>query len=143
MHGLVHYWAPMLRGTFPRLVTKIDMGDQMKKFLVAGATALALAAPVVVAPPAQAADNPWVTKWEFRHVKKGMTKNRVQRIFDIRGRQTWFSSSSEWCSWQDLWACASQSRDYRTRSRWGSVTVDYIRNPNGIWRVDSKYAYWG
>ena len=115
----------------------------MKKFLVAGVTSLALAAPVVVAPPAQAADNPYVTKWEFRHAKKKMSMKRVHRIFDIKGRQTYFISGSQWCSFEDLWACPSQSRDYRTKSRWGTVTVDYIKYPGGVWRLDSKYAFWG
>lgn len=115
----------------------------MKKLLVALATSFALLAPVAVASPAQAADNPYVTKWEFRKVRPGMTMARVRRIFDIPGKQTWFYSAIGRCTRADLWLCAEQSRDYRTRSRWGSVTIDYIRYPGGVWRVDTKSAYWG
>lgn len=68
---------------------------------------------------------------------------RVHRVCDIAGKQTWYSSGSRYCSTTDLWACASQSREHRTKSSWGTVYVDYVRYPNRVRRLDSEMAYWG
>ncbi|MDQ4085608.1 MAG: hypothetical protein M3165_07275 [Actinomycetota bacterium] len=63
-----------------------------------------------------------------------MSIRRVHRIFDIRGRQTSYYDGE--------YIPDSQSREYRTRSRWGSVNVDFERR-RGTWRLSGKYAYWG
>ncbi len=114
----------------------------MKPVIVALATG-AIASLSLVAAPAVSAAEAYVTKAEFHAVSKGMNKDRVHRIFDVAGKQTWFYSGSSYCSWKDLWACPEQSREYRTKSKWGAVNVDYRRNPDGNWVVTSKYAYWG
>jgi hypothetical protein len=63
---------------------------------------------------------------------------RRHRIFDVRGKQTWYSAGySGPYGWP-----AEQSREYRVKSRWGSVDLTF-KKKSGTWRVSSKYAYWG
>lgn len=83
------------------------------------------------------ADTPnYVSKGEFKKVHKGMKMAHVHNIFDIKGKQTSYASGERG------WWPATQTREYRTKSKWGSVEIDY-KKVKGAWRVDSKYAYWG
>lgn len=101
----------------------------MHKIVVAFATVLTfLVGPVITASSANATE-PWVTRTEYRKVVKGMRIARVHRIFDTNGTQYFHMSGY-------------QSREYRTRSEYGFVYVDYRRR-NGFWVVTSKSAYWG
>jgi hypothetical protein len=115
----------------------------VRKFVIALAALAASLSLVAQATSASAAE-PYVTKKEFRKVTKGMRIDRVHAIFDVNGKQTWYYSAidAQLCSQGKIWACAEQSREYRTRSRWDSVDVDFYKR-NGVWRVESKYAYWG
>lgn len=91
----------------------------MRKILV---MMIAVAVVGLVTPPAAAL--PHVSKREWRHVEPGMSKAKVHRIFDTRGRLV-----SEIGNWQ--------SRTYRP---WRSdiyLMVDFVRE-NGVWRLDSK-----
>jgi len=81
---------------------------------------------VVVAPPASATHD-CVNKKEYKRVKKGMSKSRVHRIFDINGKQVSTGYGYEY-------------RDYRvcTDPKCGFVSVTFHKK-----KLDSKYAYWG
>lgn len=120
----------------------LNSGERVKSLVVSLATALAVLSPGALSVPAHAAES-YVTKAEFKRAEIGMKKARVHKIFDIKGKQLYYSSASEWCSRADLWACATQTREYRTKSKWGYVSIYYTQYPNGIWRLDSKHAYWG
>jgi hypothetical protein len=109
----------------------------MKRVIAAALTSIAVAAPAaVIAAPAQASE-PYVTKAEFRQVSKGMTMARVHRIFDVSGTQSYYESA-----YPSLGIPAEQSREYRTKSSWGSVDIDYVRR-DGVWYVKRKDAFWG
>lgn len=98
---------------------------------VGAGAALALGSTVVVSSPA-AADTPGcVTKSEFRKVRKDMKRERVHRIFDTNGRQTY----TYWIGGDHY-----SGREYRAcrHPRWSIVQVDYVNA-----RVDGKFAYWG
>lgn len=84
---------------------------------------------VAAAPPAEAHTHDCVTRTEFRKIRQGFSMDRVHRIFDVRGR---FTSGGG----------GYVSRDYNACGRYNFVTVNYERR-NGVWRVDSKYAYFG
>lgn len=117
----------------------------MRKVLAALLVAAGMAGPVVVAAPASADTPTYVSQYEFRRVAKGMTMQRVNAIFDIKGQQTWYYHEIDWgwCHDGDLFWCAEQTRDYRTKSRWGSVSVDFARSHDRGWVVTGKSAYWG
>lgn len=117
----------------------------MKKFLAALLVAAGMAVPVFVAAPASADTPTYVSKAEFQRISKGMTMRRVNSILDIAGKQTWYYHEIDWgwCDDGDLIWCAEQSRDYRVRSRWGSVTIDFARSHDRGWVVTGKSAYWG
>jgi hypothetical protein len=117
----------------------------MKKVLAALLVAAGMAAPAVVAAPANADTPTYVSKPEFQRISKGMTMSRVNSIADIKGKQTWFYHEIDWawCEDGDLFWCAEQTRDYRVRSRWGSVTIDFARSHNRGWVVTGKSVYWG
>lgn len=110
---------------------------RITRTLAATASGLALAfgGLIVTAVPASADTPNYVSKAEFRRVHKGMTMRRVHRIFDVRGKQTYYDSASPW------WP-AEQWREYSGRSRWSYIEVDYKKR-RGVWRVSSKNAYWG
>ncbi|MGH3484796.1 MAG: hypothetical protein ACRDPQ_16375 [Nocardioidaceae bacterium] len=98
---------------------------------VGAGAALALGSTVALSSPA-AADTPGcVTKTEFRKIHKGMKRERVHRIFDTNGRQTY----TFWIGGDHY-----SSREYRAcrHPRWSLVSIDY-KNA----RVDGKFAYWG
>ena len=84
----------------------------------AAGLALALGSLVVATSPAAAAqDTPrCVTKKEYRNVHKGMTKKRVHRIFDTRGRRDAFAQSG---------GHTAEIRSYRTCSRFSAVSISY------------------
>ncbi len=96
----------------------------------AAGLALALGSLVVATSPAAAAqDTPrCVTKKEYRKVHKGMTKKRVHRIFDTRGRRDAFAQSG---------GHTAEIRSYRTCSRFSAVSISY-----GDGRLDGKSAVW-
>lgn len=80
----------------------------------------------------------FVTKPEFRKVERGMRMQRVHHIFDVRGKQTYFDGGyAGRYGWPP-----GQSREYRTKSTWGWVSLDFKKR-NGVWRLTGKYAYWG
>ncbi len=94
--------------------------------LVAG---VLTSAPLVLANPAWAADTPGcVTRAEFKKVSKGMTKQRVTRIFDNRGKL-----SSYYAYDGDVYT----TREYNPCAKYASIYVDY---KNGL--VKSKNGYW-
>lgn len=108
--------------------------------LAALATTVTLgAAPaVLIASPAAADTGTCVDRGEFRKVVRGMKIDRVHAIFDVSGRQSYFSSGYPG---QYGWP-ATQSRTYKPCTRYSYVSVDYERI-NGVWKVDAKNAYWG
>jgi hypothetical protein len=99
--------------------------------LLGTGAALALGSTVVAITPASADTPGCVSKAEFRKVHKGMTRQRVQRIFDTKGHQvyTWWISGDHY-----------SGREYRAcrHPQWSIVSIDYV---NG--KVDAKFAYWG
>jgi hypothetical protein len=117
----------------------------MKKLLAALLIAAGMALPAVVASPANADTPNYVSKVEFQRIAQGMKMSRVHAIFDVNGKQTWYYQQLDWgyCEDGDLFWCAEQSRDYRVKSKWGSVTVDFARSHDRGWVVTGKSAYWG
>ncbi len=93
--------------------------------LVAG---VLTSAPLVLASPAWADTPGCVTRAEFKKVSKGMTQQRVTRIFDDPGKLS---------SYYDYDGVVYTTRDYNPCAKDASVSVDY---KNG--RVTSKYGFW-
>jgi Ni/Co efflux regulator RcnB len=113
----------------------------MKKLILGLVATTIVAAPLALATtPAEAAlgDNHVITKTEFRAVKKGMSITRVNNIVDYQGSQSYYDGGYPGAyGWP-----ASQSREYRQAgSKYGSAYIDFERH-NGVWKVDSKSAYW-
>jgi hypothetical protein len=87
---------------------------------------------VIGATPSAVADTPGcVSKAEFRSVKNGWAMKRVHRVFDTKGKQTFFTNGY-------------QSREYRPckNPTFSFVIVNYEKTA-AVWRVTSKSAYWG
>ena len=78
---------------------------------------------------AQAGGQACVNRGEYRQVHKSMTKRRVHRIFDSRGRRVAFSRNGRF---------TSEIRRYRGCPRRSAVSVAY-----GNGKVRSKSAVWG
>jgi hypothetical protein len=94
----------------------------------------------VVAPTAALADTPgYVSRTEFRHIHKGMGIARVHHIFDTAGKQTAYYDGYR-CGTRFGW-CPEQDREYKIRSRWGYVSIDYVKR-HGRWQVKSRHALW-
>ncbi len=95
---------------------------------VALGTGLSLTAPML--PVAQADSPGCVKKPEFRKAKRGMTTERIKRIFDTNGSQT-------------FQGFGYQQREYATcGSQYGFVFIDFNRRA-GKWKMSGKTAYWG
>jgi len=101
---------------------------------IATVTGLAVA-PLALSAPAQADTPTCVSKPEFNKVQKGWSITRVRNLFDVPGKQVSFISG-------DAYSNASQSREYKPCTQYSTVMIDYERKA-GVWRVTSKYAYWG
>ena len=76
--------------------------------------------------PAQATPGPCVSRGEYQQVHRSMTKHRVHRIFDTRGRRTAFSRHGR---------STFEVRRYRGCPRHTAVSVAY-----GNRRVRAKSA---
>ena len=114
--------------------------NRLTRILLATLTGLGLLFGLVAvgAPAAVAAKpTPYVTKAEFKQVRRGMTMNKVHRIFDVTGKQTSYMSGypGKW-GWP-----ATQSREYKAKSKFSYVSVDY-KKVNGTWKVTGKTAFW-
>ena len=101
----------------------------MRQVLCAFALAIACLAGTAASPAhAQAEARACVSPGEYRQVHRGMTKRRVHRIFDTRGRRVAFSRDGRF---------TSEIRRYRGCPRRSAVSVGY-----GNRRVRSKSAVW-
>lgn len=105
----------------------------MKSALARALTLAVIATPlVVVAGPAHAGtDSPGcVTHREFRSVRKGMTKARVQAVFDTAGRRAAYSSAGGF---------VFEIRTYKVcRSPYSTVSIGYQKGPGETLRLTSK-----
>jgi len=112
-----------------------------KRIFVAttGATAAALLGGIGAAAPAQAdpGSKGYVTRAEFSKIRKGMPMTKVHRIFGANGKQTAYYSG-----YPSIGIKAEQDREYKTASRYGFADVTYYK-VNGVWKVHSKWAYFG
>lgn len=94
------------------------------------ATAMASTILVALSPAPAHADTPLcVTRAEFRQVTKGMTKLRVHRIFDRRGKQVSIFTGS---------GVTYETRQYRPCLRFSAIQINYENR-----KVSGKFAYWG
>jgi hypothetical protein len=114
----------------------------MKKRLIVAtvaATAAALVGGISAAAPAQAdpGSKGYVTRAEFKKVKKGMQIQKAHKIFGAQGKQTTYFPA-----YPSIGIKAEQWREYKTASKWGFVDITYTK-VNGVWKVKSKTAYWG
>ena len=100
--------------------------------LVLSATILA-AGLVAVATPAGADTPGCVTRSEFRSVYRGMSKTRVQAIFDTDGTRQAISWSGGF---------AAEVRSYRACSLYSVVSIAYDKRPGGVFRLSAKSAVW-
>lgn len=94
-------------------------------FVVAGLT--------LPAAPAQADTPGCVTRKEYRSVKKGWTKARVDRRFDTSGNRVAIASSGGFKT--SVWS-------YKTCSRFSAVSVSYDKHGTSPWRLAAKSAVW-
>jgi hypothetical protein len=92
------------------------------------AFALVLTGIGVTVPPAYADSERCVSRGEFSRVHDGMSKRRVHRIFDVRGRRTVFVKVGRF---------STEIRRYRGCPRRSRISVVY-----GNGRVESKAARW-
>jgi hypothetical protein len=78
----------------------------------------------------------YVTKAEYKSVRKGMTLKQVHRTLGTAGTVFTYDDSSPgaYPAWQD--------RVYAVKSRDGSVTIEY-QKVGGAWKVANKWVYWG
>jgi hypothetical protein len=103
----------------------------MRKLL---ALLAAVAMTAIPAPPASADTPGCVTRAEFHHVAKGMTKERVRRIFDTTGKRQELVTDRGF---------AAEIRTYHACSAHSLVTVAFDRKGRGKpFRVAAKYAVW-
>ena len=97
------------------------------------ASVLALSALTLV-PASAHADTPGcVTRAEYRQVTKGMTKTRVDGIFDLKGHREVVSYSGGY---------GSEIRSYKTCSLYSVVSMAFEKRPGGAWRLAAKSAVW-
>ena len=110
-----------------------------KSLLTAATVTAGLIAPVALTvAPAQADTENCVSRAEFRAVKKGWSITRVHNRFDVPGKQTYYASGDA-----EYDIPAYQSREYNGCPKYSYVSVSYEKKQGGVWRVDSKTAYWG
>ena len=112
----------------------------MRKIILGVLAAVALIAGTALfsAVPANAAlgDNRCITKTEFRAVTKGTSMARAQSIIDYKGSQEYYFDAT-------AFSRASQTRSFKAcGSSYGEAYVDFEKKA-GVWRVTSKWAYWG
>lgn len=98
----------------------------MRKVLCA--LVLAVVSTCVAVPAAQADTPRCVSKREFRHVHRGMSKGRVHHVFDVKGRRVSFSRHD---------GTTSEIRRYRPCRRRSAVSVAFS---NG--HLSAKSAVW-
>lgn len=113
----------------------------MRKFICSLAASAVMGTGLVLAAPVAAhADTPnCVGRAEFRQVHRGMTKRKVHRIFDVRGKRTSVSTYGR---------DRDEYRSYRVcrgwgNPRWSSVDLNfdnYMSNRSGM-RLYSKSSY--
>jgi len=107
----------------------------MRTFIV-GLTALAaISAPVATATAAHA--NPGskgcVTRAEFKAVKKGWTKTRVDAKFGTHGHKEAGATSGGFSS--SVWS-------YKPCTKFSAVAVSYDKQGHGAWKLSAKSAVW-
>jgi hypothetical protein len=101
----------------------------MKKSALILALPLLTSVAVVGLPSVAQADTPGcVTRAEYRHVHKGMTKHRVAHIFDTAGKREAYATSGGY---------TAEIRSYKTCRRYSAVAISY-----GNGRLDAKSAVW-
>lgn len=110
----------------------------MKKFAAAAAAVAVVASPLALSTSAHATGSPGcVTKAEFSQVKRGMTVDRVSRIFGTKGTTSYVYVGTY---------AFSLSKEYRPCQPWtaySEVDVSFTKNHRGeAWRVDGKSAFW-
>jgi len=106
----------------------------MKKTLLALTALVAVAAPVALAAaPAEAAGNT-CTRSEFRQIHRGDSITKVTRLCG-KGSQTDYFGATPFTH-------AAQSREYNAPGQYSFVSVDFEKR-GGVWKVMSKWAYWG
>jgi len=106
----------------------------MRKAAVAFVLAIGL---TLVGAPDAGADTPGcVTRAEFNSVRQGATRQRVTSVFDIPGRVVAQSGAGGY---------AFEIREYRPCAGrpYSYVSVDFDKEPGGIFRLAGKTAYWG
>jgi hypothetical protein len=82
-------------------------------------------------------NTPVVTKAEYRKVHDGTDLTRVHRVFGTSGKKMTSNPGDPLANQP-----ATQSREYRTGSKYGFVSVYYVR-VDGAWVVTRKAVYWG
>ena len=109
----------------------------MKKFVLAATCAVTtlFGTTLLAAPAAQASGTPGcVTRAEYRHVHKGMTKVKVHQKFGTAGKRMSRAASGGY---------VSEVRTYRVcHQRFSSIAISFSKNPGGVLRLDYKSAVW-
>jgi len=103
----------------------------MKTVLVGLAAAAALATPLAVAAPANADTPGCVSRVEFRQVHQGMTKARVQSIFDTKGFFVTGGGGGYVKGYK-------QCRNTVPRYWWCQANIEYAVNGRNVARVSIK-----
>jgi hypothetical protein len=104
------------------------------KYVSAVVVALFVAAGFALpAAPAQADTPGCVTRKEYRKVKQGWTKARVDRRFDTDGNRVAIASSGAFKT--SVW-------NYRACSRLSAVSIAYDKHGTHPWKELAKSAVW-
>jgi hypothetical protein len=94
------------------------------------------AVPVLIDPGAANADagsRGCVTRAEYKAVKKGWTKTRVDQRFGTKGHKQAGATSGGFSS--SVWT-------YKTCSQFSAVAVSYDKRGTGPWKLAAKSAVW-
>lgn len=103
---------------------------------IVAASVVFIAGSAIALPAAHAEggdQRPCVTRGEYRAVHKGMTKAKVQAIFDTKGKRQAIAWSGGY---------ASEVRSYRTCSPYSAVSVAFDKRPGRPFKLSAKSAVW-
>lgn len=107
----------------------------MRKFIVSLCVLAAGVAPLLLQTSAEA--NPGskgcVTRPEFKAVKKGWTKARVDAKFGTHGHKEAGATSGGFSS--SVWS-------YKPCTRFSAVAISYDKTGRGAWKLTAKSAVW-
>lgn len=112
----------------------------MRNVLLGLVATAAVAAPLVLAAASAQADpgSPGcATRAEYSKVKKGMSPERVARIFGTNGKVSYS------CIGTSVFSLSREYKPCQPYTEWSHVEVDFDKNRRSApWKVDGKSSWW-